>query len=480
MILNDLNNINDNFFSVIIIGSGPAGISTALKLEELNVRTLLIEAGGLELDSESEDFLKGNVYAEDYYDISTRRARMFGGTSNLWGGHCNKFEKEQFSNWPIDYDDLHSYEDEAKKVLGLKFYYTDFYIKKFNEDFNQYNTRFSDKSRNFKDVYYDRIKNSNYIYLSLNTSFLHFEGEKDNISSVYCRKKSNFYSLKAKYFVLAAGGIENSRLLLWSKEKNKRLFDDNLPIGKYYMDHPYYDPAEGFIKYDKVSKYLDKTKGRSREFYVDCYNRVNLSPNLKFRSERDIDGLTFFWNFNHKSASNSSYIKKITCMTPNIIKNFLLRENTEDLINFKISINQEQEPEANNRITLSNDLDPYGTPLIDLTWKMSNKMKRCAKENLLRLGKFLVEKDMGRIAINEDIFSYDNFKTKLNAGHQMGGTCAGKNKLNSVVDKNLKVHSIDNLFVTGSSVFTTSGHGNPTYTIVLLSLKLADHLKKII
>ena len=38
-----------------------------------------------------------------------------------------------------------------------------------------------------------------------------------------------------------------------------------------------------------------------------------------------------------------------------------------------------------------------------------------------------------------------------------------KNKLNSVVDKNLKVHSIDNLFVTGSSVFTTSGHGNPTY-----------------
>ena len=62
MILNDLNNINNNFFSVIIIGSGPAGISTALKLEELNIRTLLIEAGGLELDPKSEDFLKGNIY----------------------------------------------------------------------------------------------------------------------------------------------------------------------------------------------------------------------------------------------------------------------------------------------------------------------------------------------------------------------------------------------------------------------------------
>ena len=37
-----------------------------------------------------------------------------------------------------------------------------------------------------------------------------------------------------------------------------------------------------------------------------------------------------------------------------------------------------------------------------------------------------------------------------------------------------------NLFLTGSSVFTTSGHGNPTYTIVLLSLKLGEHLNKII
>ena len=68
----------------------------------------------------------------------------------------------------------------------------------------------------------------------------------------------------------------------------------------------------------------------------------------------------------------------------------------------------------------------------------------------------------------------------MNLGHQIGGTCAGKDQSNSVVDKNLKVHSIDNLFITGSSVFTTGGHGNPTYTIVLLSLKLADQLKKII
>ena len=389
MILNNLENIDDDFFSVIIIGSGPAGISTALKLEELNVRTLLIEAGGLELDPDSEDFLKGNVIAEDYDDISVRRARMFGGTSNLWGGHCNKFERDQFKNWPIDYDKLHSFDDQAKKVLGLKFYHTDFYVKKFSEDFNQYNSRFSDKSRNFKDVYYDRVKNSKFIHLSLDTTFLYFEGKEKKVSSIYCRKKSNFYSLKAKYYVLAAGGIENSRLLLWSKEKNKRLFDDNLPIGKYYMDHPYYDPAEGFVRYNKVAKYLNETKGSSREFFVNCYNRVLLFPNLNFRKERDIDSVTFFINFKHKSAANESYIEKIACMAPNFVKQFLEKEKENDLIKFNVSILQEQEPEVDNKITLGNELDPFGTPLIDLKWRMSDKMKRAAKENLVNLGNFL-------------------------------------------------------------------------------------------
>ena len=37
---------------------------------------------------------------------------------------------------------------------------------------------------------------------------------------------------------------------------------------------------------------------------------------------------------------------------------------------------------------------------------------------------------------------------------------------NSVVDKNLKVHEIKNLYILGSSVFPTSGHANPTQQFV--------------
>ena len=60
----------------------------------------------------------------------------------------------------------------------------------------------------------------------------------------------------------------------------------------------------------------------------------------------------------------------------------------------------------------------------------------------------------------------------------MGGTRIGNNKNVSVVDSNLKLHNSKNLFITGSSVFTTGGYANPTYTIIKLSLRLADELEK--
>ena len=61
--------------------------------------------------------------------------------------------------------------------------------------------------------------------------------------------------------------------------------------------------------------------------------------------------------------------------------------------------------------------------------------------------------------------------------HFIGGTRCGKSELNSVVDKSLKVHSFDNLFISGPSVFPSFGYSNPFYTIAALSLRLSDHIK---
>ena len=62
--------------------------------------------------------------------------------------------------------------------------------------------------------------------------------------------------------------------------------------------------------------------------------------------------------------------------------------------------------------------------------------------------------------------------------HHMGTTRMHEDPKQGVVDANCKMHGIANLFVAGSSVYTTGGYANPTLTLVALALRLADHIKE--
>ena len=55
----------------------------------------------------------------------------------------------------------------------------------------------------------------------------------------------------------------------------------------------------------------------------------------------------------------------------------------------------------------------------------------------------------------------------------MGATRMSATAANGVVDKDCRVHGMQNLFVSSSSVFPTAGWSNPTLTIVALALRLA-------
>lgn len=64
--------------------------------------------------------------------------------------------------------------------------------------------------------------------------------------------------------------------------------------------------------------------------------------------------------------------------------------------------------------------------------------------------------------------------------HHMGTTRMRVASEHGVVDENGRVHGTSNLFVTGSSVFPSGGHANPTLTIVALAARLGDHLKRVV
>jgi choline dehydrogenase-like flavoprotein len=56
----------------------------------------------------------------------------------------------------------------------------------------------------------------------------------------------------------------------------------------------------------------------------------------------------------------------------------------------------------------------------------------------------------------------------------------GHDLTTSVVDADCRLHTVPNVYVAGSSVFPTSGYANPTYTIVALAIRLAEHLVQVL
>ncbi len=52
----------------------------------------------------------------------------------------------------------------------------------------------------------------------------------------------------------------------------------------------------------------------------------------------------------------------------------------------------------------------------------------------------------------------------------------GLDKFDSVINKDLKVHNVNNLYINGSSNFVTTGYTNPTFTIIQFALRLADKI----
>jgi choline dehydrogenase-like flavoprotein len=54
----------------------------------------------------------------------------------------------------------------------------------------------------------------------------------------------------------------------------------------------------------------------------------------------------------------------------------------------------------------------------------------------------------------------------------------GTSLATSVTDPDGQVHGVANLFVSGGSLFPTSGYANPTLTIIALALRQSEHLAR--
>lgn len=146
---------------------------------------------------------------------------------------------------------------------------------------------------------------------------------------------------------------------------------------------------------------------------------------------------------------------------------------------FLLYARTEQAPNASSRITLLPDRDSLGMQRVCLDWKLADIDRRTlllisatAKTEFARLG-------LGQVT-EADWITEEVWPPRFAAGpHHMGTTRMSASPCDGVVDPNAKVHGVDNLYVAGSSIFPTSGHANPTLTLLATSLRLADRLRSL-
>jgi hypothetical protein len=137
---------------------------------------------------------------------------------------------------------------------------------------------------------------------------------------------------------------------------------------------------------------------------------------------------------------------------------------------FGIVLNLEQRPHASNRIELDERRDRFGNwlPRLFLDWTPA---EQAGLERLRELlAEWLHTAGLGRLEFQRGL------RPDLSAHHHAGTTRMGHDPGEGVVDPDGRVFGLQNLYVTGGSVFPTAGFANPTLTIAALARRLARHL----
>ena len=478
MIIENPNKLNSKeTFDVVIIGAGPAGISLALDLEEKKVKCCLLEAGGIEFTEKSQEFYKTSFTDNFPNNLEYSRLRMFGGTTGHWGGTCRTLDDYDFLKWPINKEDLDPYLPKALKYLNLS---NKFKEKNISKDIKI--VEFRNSNVRFGDYYLNRVQNSKYISLILNAYVTNFTQESNVLKKIkFTYQDGKKYNVNGKFFVLASGGVENSRLLLHFRDLGKGIFNNDVAIGNYWYEHPYTKIGECLLNKKNLEQYEDLYSIPYAFGAGKNSKTINFSPRKNYIFENKILNTCIFLTYEKNDKSTKALIKDLSCYAPTISKKLFSLFDKGLVCKGILRSSWEQEPEYNNCIKLDYETKDYhNIPRVKLNYSLSEKSQMTARKFLSTLSDFFIKKNIGRIKA-EDYMIDENLPIESEAGyHHMGGTIIGIDPKNSVVDINLKIHGSKNFFVLGSSTFPSGGHANPTLTILQLSFRLSDNIQNLI
>jgi choline dehydrogenase-like flavoprotein len=511
-----------------IIGGGAAGITIARRLRNTGLSVMLLESGRINLNLATQKLYRGEVVGDHYFRLDACRWRVLGGSTTRWGGWCRPLESVDFlqrdwidhSGWPIDARTLASYEAEAADLFELP--NARFDLETWGARMGAplplagshfVNTVFQHSPEtNFSEKYRADLMQSPNLTTMLNANVVQMRLDRESrrlASLTVATTKGVRFFVRPKAVCLAAGGIENARLLLASRaDRPAGLGNEHDLVGRYFMEHLHAPVGHlvvnngtqgnaffrklifndvrlrGVIRPTPEAQERHRLLGTSIALENPSFELgtpfVGWPPALTFgpvRAYRALRGLGL-----NRAAERYKVTAQSLQSIPGRIRSRNMarkaRSSARQAGNagpiLSLYFRAEQAPDPDNRVVLSDRVDALGMQESRLQWKFGAK-------NIASIEKWLaiLDQDTRTLGIGQVIFPGDDWRNGIIGGpHHMGATRMSADPRHGVVDADCRVHSVENLYIAGSSVFATGGYANPTFTLVALALRLADTLRR--
>lgn len=514
--------------SVCIIGAGVAGITLALELQRAGIATCLLESGGFKPDDETRDLYRGENIGLPYTFADGSRSRYLGGSSNCWGGWCRPLDPWDLerrdwvphSGWPFGLDVLTPYYQRTHDVLklGPDNFDPAWWEAAIGRDdvrrlpltggrIRDTISQFSPPAR-FGKLYREALSQAHRVrvYLYANVVSIDTNPDATAVTQVSVRTLSGrSMKVAAQVFVLAAGGIENARLLLASNRTQPvGLGNGNDLVGRYFMDHPRLMSGDVRFRRDWARNKLYDIKYHYQNAAVSAHgqpisSQFALQPEV-LRREGLLNSRVWFFStfYGEGSAGAEALIRAKQALLKKDQPGYrpardiltMLRHPIDTagfgltrllqpralIAGVRMQAIVEAEPDPESRVTLSDQRDALGLPRVRVSWKLGARVQRTFDRTFALLAEELERSGVADVTLDPSIEGHAWPAQLEGTWHHMGTTRMHESPRQGVVDPDCRVHGIGNLYIGGSSVFPTVGANFPTITIAALALRLADHL----
>lgn len=509
--MRDTEHVRRQDWDALVIGTGVGGATLGYALARAGWRVLFLEKG-------RAAFRHGDTLRGDYpeqvcpgdaplADCLRRGGRLAdtvrdgahaftplmgcgsGGSSALYGMAMERFFPDDFADWPITYEELEPYYEQAEMLYGVRGErdplrppapdlppapapspaQAELHVHFQRRGMHPYRLpqacEFLPDCACCQGYLCPRACKNDAGRVCLEPSLaehgatlldeceaLRLEADTQRVTGVICRHAGETMTLRARHIVLAAGALQTPALLLRSasNEWPAGLANRSGLVGRHLMRH-------------LVDLYLvftrEKSDRRQKELGLsDLYQRdgVKLGTLQSFGALPPAAMLV--QDLNRDLRTHAPWAASLLAPLRPLLRPLLDQLFTRGVL---LAAILEDPPHADNRVL-------PGPPLA-----IEYRLHAEARERLA-----LFRREVAAALRPYRFLSLYQAEKSAMLAHACGTCRFGDDPATSVLDRHNRAHDLDNLWVVDAAFFPTSGGTNPALTIAANALRVAGHLLK--